>query len=81
MTDATITSAVAAVAAVPAASGVVVDIEATIKAEVAKLLAEAKAEESALATKFKAFVDAHYSKVVSYGLGAISVYVVLKFIL
>ena len=48
---------------------VVVDIEATIKAEVAKAVAAAKAEESAFVTKVKTFVAAHYSKVVSVGVG------------
>lgn len=40
---------------------VVVDIEATIKAEVAKAVAAAKAEESKIVT----FVKAHYPKVVA----------------
>jgi hypothetical protein len=44
---------------------VVVDIEATIKAEVAKAIAAAKAAESTLATKVKAFATAHYSKVIA----------------
>lgn len=48
---------------------VVVDIEATIKAEVAKAVAAAKAEESAVVTKVKAFVAAHYSKVIGAGVG------------
>jgi len=51
---------------------IVVDIEATIKAEVAKAVAAAKAEESAIVTKVKAFIAkvkafiaAHYSKVIA----------------
>ena len=58
MTDATVSTT-------SAAPAVIVDIEATVKAEVAKLLAAAKAEESAIVTKVKAFVAAHYSKVIA----------------
>lgn len=48
---------------------VVIDIEATIKAEVAKAVAAAKAEESAVVVKIKAFVAAHYSKVIAAAVG------------
>lgn len=48
-----------------AANAVVVDIEATIKAEVAKAIAAARAEESKLVT----FVKAHYSKVIAAVIG------------
>jgi hypothetical protein len=62
MTDATVSTASAPLT-------VVVDIEATVKAEVAKALAAAKAEESALVAKVKAFVAAHYSKVIAAAAG------------
>lgn len=39
---------------------VVVDVEATIKAEVAKAVAALKAEESAVVTKVKAFVAKYW---------------------
>lgn len=48
---------------------IVVDVEATIKAEVAKAIAAAKAEESKLITAVKVFVGAHYSKVVAVAIG------------
>lgn len=56
MTDATISTASA-------------DIEATIKAAVAKALADAKAEETAWIGKVKAFVAANYSKVIAVAAG------------
>jgi hypothetical protein len=48
---------------------VIVDVEATVKAEVAKAFAAAKAAEVSLVTKVKAFVNAHYSKVVAAVVG------------
>lgn len=57
MTDATVSTAS------NAAPAVVVDIEATVAAAVAKEIAKLKADESAWITKIKTFVAAHYSKV------------------
>lgn len=48
---------------------VVVDIETTVKTEVAKALAAAKAEPSVVVTAIKTFIAAHYSKVVGVGVG------------
>ena len=65
MTDATLTTIASPALSVPSPSY----LEETIKAEVAKALAEAKAEESKLVTTVKTFIAAHYSKVVTAVLG------------
>jgi hypothetical protein len=58
---------------------VVVDVEATIKAEVAKAVAALKAEESAVVTKVKAFVAKYWPHVLTFGAGfAASAYDVVK---
>jgi hypothetical protein len=60
-------------ATISTSTSVVVDVEATIKAEVAKAVAAMKAEES----KLVAFVKAHYPKVIAavggWALGAFHV--------
>jgi hypothetical protein len=74
MTDATVSTA-------SAAPTVVVDIEATVKAEVAKLLAEAKAEESKIVTWVKTTVATYWPHVAAAAAGyAASAYDVVKLV-
>jgi hypothetical protein len=66
MTDATATTG-------SAAPAVVVDIEATIKAEVAKAVAAVKAEESKIVTLVKAYWPHVASAVAGYGVAAFGI--------
>lgn len=75
MTDATVSTAAA-----PAPT-VIVDIEATIKAEVAKAVAAVKAEESKIVTWVKTTVSTYWPHVAAAAAGyAASAYDVIKLI-